>query len=137
MRTRRERAALRVDPCDPSPEFLRGCFAAIFASLDERPRLLSVDVFARYESGEEAVLDMKKGDPVFSVGVAKSAEANFRLRWIAEHPVPLSISGPGPVRLEMLPASGNRVKVRLALRSRIARFMRLHARWRGRGAADA
>jgi len=113
---RTERATIRVDPCDPSPEFLRDCFAAVFASLDERPRRLLVDVYAEYESGAEALMSFVDGNPVFVVEGRGVCAADFRRRWIAEHPVPLVFRRKGPTRLLMLPADANRVRVRLRWR---------------------
>jgi hypothetical protein len=108
-----ERATIRIDPCDPSPEFLRDCFAAVFASLDERPRRLAVDVYAECESLSEAVVTLVDGNPAFMVDGRGVVCADFRRRWLAEHPVPLPFKRRGPTRLLMEPTSGNRVKVRV------------------------
>ena len=108
-----ERATIRIDPCDPSPEFLRHCFAAVFASLDERPRELVVDVFAECETLSDAVVTIVDGNPVFIVDGRGVTCADFRRRWIAEHPVPLVLRRKGATRLKMVPTSGNRVKVRV------------------------
>ena len=106
-----ERATIRIDPCDPSPEFLRDCFAAVFASLDERPRALEVDVYAECESFSEAAITIVDGNPVFLIDGRGVTCADFRRRWLAEHPVPLILKKKGPTRLRMLPTTGNRVKV--------------------------
>ena len=111
---RTERATVRIDPCDPSPGFLRDCFAAVFASLDERPRRLLVDVYAENESGAEVLMSFVDGNPVFMVEGRGLSAADFRRRWIAEHPVPLVFRAKGPTRLLMVPADANRVKVRRA-----------------------
>jgi len=116
MARRRERATVRIDPFDPSPEFLRGCFAEVFASLDERPRPLAVDVYVGSEGGLAASVDMADGNPVFMMEGLPPARADFRRRWLAEHPVPLAFRKRGATRLVMIPTSGNRVKVRLARR---------------------
>lgn len=108
-----ERVTIRIDPCDPSPEFLKHCFASVFASLDERPRPLAVDVYTESESQAEAVVTIVDGNPVFIVDGRGVDSADFRRRWIAEHPVPLVLRRDGAIRLLMTPTSGNRVKVRL------------------------
>ena len=107
-----ELATIRIDPCDPSPEFVRNCFAEVFASLDERPRRLKVEVFAENELGAEVLMSFVDGNPVFIVEGRGICAADFRRRWIAEHPVPLSFKGKGPTKLEMTPVDANRVRVR-------------------------
>ena len=109
-----ERATIRIDPCDPSPEFLRDCFAAVFASLDERPRVLAVDVYAECESLSEAAITIVDGNPVFIIDGRGVTCADFRRRWLPEHPVPLVLKRRGPTRLLMIPTPVNRLKVRLA-----------------------
>jgi len=113
LRGRAERATIRIDPCDPSPEFLRNCFAAVFASLDERPRRLLVDVYVENEPGDEVAMSFVEGNPVFIVEERGLSAADFRRRWIAEHPVPLVFRRKGPTRLLLVPVDSNRVKVRL------------------------
>lgn len=112
---RAERATVRIDPCDPSPDFLRDCFAAVFASLDERPRRLLVDVYAENEAGAEVLMSFVDGNPVFIIEGRGLSAADFRRRWIAEHPVPLVFRTEGPTRLVMTPVDANRVKVRRCL----------------------
>jgi hypothetical protein len=107
------RAQVRLDPADPSAAFLSRCFAEIFASLDERPRRLIVDVFIENERGASAAVDLIDGNPAFVVGPA-CVRADFRRRWLAEHPVPLVLRPRGATRLVFLPTDGNRVKVRRA-----------------------
>ena len=114
FRRRAERATIRIDPGDPSPEFLRRCFAAVFASLDERPRRLVVDVHAENELGADVLMSFVDGNPVFIVGDRGIAAADFRRRWIAEHPVPLVFGRRRPLRLFMAAVDANRVKVRKA-----------------------
>jgi hypothetical protein len=109
---RAERATIRIDPCDPSPEFLRNCFAAVFASLDERPRRLLVNVYVENERGAEVAMSFVEGNPVFIVEDRGLSAANFRRRWIAEHAVPLVFRRKGPTKLLLIPADANRVKVR-------------------------
>lgn len=107
-----ELATVRIDPYNPSPEFLRDCFAEIFASLDERPRRLRVDVYAGSASRSETVMTMVEGNPVFVIDGNGVMCANFRRRWLAEHPVPLVFGQDKPTKLVMIPTTGNRVKVR-------------------------
>lgn len=73
-------------------ELLRG-FAEIFASLDENPRELTVPVTVDEEMVMEEIPD-------------------FRGRWIAEHPVPLTLRK-GRNVFRFIPTTGNRVKVRV------------------------
>ncbi|MBQ7234302.1 MAG: hypothetical protein IJS36_02725 [Kiritimatiellae bacterium] len=114
FRRRAERATIRIDPGDPSPEFLRKCFAAVFASLDERPRRLLVDVHVKNESGAAALMSFVDGNPVFIVEERGISAADYRRRWIAEHPVPLEFRASEPTWLVMEPVDANRVKVRRA-----------------------
>ena len=106
-----ERATIRIDPCDPSPEFLRDCFAQVFASLDERPRPLEVDVYVECESLSEVAITLVDGNPVFIIDGRGVKCADFRRRWLAEHPVPLVLRRRGATRLYMESATGNRIKV--------------------------
>ena len=105
---RAEPASVRLDPSAPAAAFLRACFASVLASLDERPRRILVDVCA----GPSASIDFGNGQPLFRVGKGE-AQADFRGRWLPEHPVPLALSPAGATRLLFVPTSGNRVKVRL------------------------
>lgn len=110
-----ECATIRIDPCDPSPEFLHRCFAEVFASLDANPRRLDVDVYAECEPQLDVVMTIVDGNPVFMVDGRGVKCADFRRRWLAEHPVPLEFRRNGPTRLIMTPTGGNRIKVRLGL----------------------
>lgn len=107
-----ERVSIRLDPDDPSPRRLMGCFAEVFAALDAVPRPLRVEV----EVGVwvNAAIDIEKGEPVFRIEGRNAAHSNFRHRWLAEHPVPLSLSRRGKTRLVFIPTTGNRVKIRRA-----------------------
>ncbi len=93
---------------------MRDCFAAVFASLDERPRRLLVEVYVENEQGAEALMSFVDGNPVFIVEGRGLCAADFRRRWIAEHPVPLVFRRKGPTRLILVPVDANRVKVRPA-----------------------
>ena len=95
-----------TDACTgPAPGKFRSFFAEVFATLDARPRRAVVKLL---EGG--VTVDLVEGNPVFSDGRGESAAADFRRRWIAEHPVPMKLSR-GDC-LTFTPASGNRVKVR-------------------------
>ena len=88
-----------------TPEEYRAFFAEVFSALDATPRLIKVKVFA-----EGLTIDLVDGDPVFKT-VGGSAKADFRLRWLAEHQVPLTL-GKKSV-FTFVPTTGNRVKVRV------------------------
>lgn len=111
----RDRATVRLDPSAPSAAFFRACFAEILASLDERPRRLLVEVHAANAASAAVSVDFADGNPVFRVG-DETAPADFRRRWLPEHPVPLVFDLRRPVRLLFVPTSGNRAKVRSVAR---------------------
>ena len=93
-----------------TPEEYRDFFAGVFAELDARPRRTGVRFAA-----EELTIDLVDGEPVFIMpvdGIVRRARASFRRRWLAEHPVPLRLTGRREHVFKLLPASGNRVKVR-------------------------
>ena len=79
-----------------TPEEYRAFFAEVFAA---------VKVFA-----EGLTIDLVEGNPVFNTA-GGSAKADFRLRWLAEHPVPITL-GKKSV-FTFVPTTGNRVKVRV------------------------
>jgi len=88
-----------------TPEECRAFFAEVFAALDATPRTMKVKVF-----GEGLTIDLVNGNPVFKTSDG-SAKADFRLRWLAEHPVPLTL---GKMSVfTFAPTTGNRVKVRV------------------------
>ena len=93
----------------PPPELtcaaLKAQFAEVFADLDACPRRVAFAVYA-----EGFTLDLPDGEPVFARG-ASAAPANFRGRWLAEHPVPLTLRRKATFTL--VPTTGNRVKVRI------------------------
>ena len=88
-----------------TPEECRAFFAEVFAALDASPREMKVKVFA-----ERLRIDLVEGDPVFTTA-GGSAKADFRRRWLAEHPVPVTL-GRASV-FTFVPTTGNRVKVRI------------------------
>ena len=111
---RTERASIWLDACERTPEFLRRCFADVFASLDAHPRRLAVEVHIGSEGDGGAAISLVDGEPVFIIDGKGVANADFHKRWIAEHPVPLVLRRGGATRLVMEPTVGNRVKVRRA-----------------------
>ncbi len=108
-----EHAAVYLDRRDPHPAEFKAYMAQIFASLDACPRKLLLVIDARNEGNAKVSVDLVDGEIVFSVDGHRSVHASFRGRWLAEHPVPLVLRG-GRVRLLLEPASGNRVRIRLA-----------------------
>ena len=88
-----------------TPEEFRDFFAGVFSELDANPREMKVKVF-----GKGLEIDLVDGNPVFTAG-GKSARADFRRRWLAEHPVPARLGRTSV--FTFLPTSGNRVKVRI------------------------
>lgn len=96
-----------------TPEEYRDFFAAVFADLDANPRETGV----RFKA-DDLVIDVVNGNPVFitPTGDAESIplrlQADFRGRWLPEHPVPLRFHGSKTHVLRFVPTTGNRVKVR-------------------------
>ena len=88
-----------------TPEEYRAFFAEVFAALDASPRKMKVKVF-----GEGLTIDLVDGNPVFKTADG-FAKADFRLRWLAEHPVPLVLRKTSV--FTFVPTTGNRVKVRV------------------------
>ena len=84
---------------------LRDQFAEVFADLDAYPRPVTFPVYAG-----GFTLDLVDGEPRFTHGGA-AAQANFRGRWLAEHPVPLTLKR--KAAFSLVPTTGNRVKVRI------------------------
>ena len=109
-----EQVTVTIDRDDPSPVELKGYMAALFASLDERPRPLMVKMDVRNDRHARVSIDFDEGEPVFCIEGQHPAKANFRGRYIAEHKVPLKLPRFGTCRLVMEPADANRVKVRKA-----------------------
>ena len=109
-----EKAAVTIDPDNPHPDFLRDCFALVARSLDERPRRLRLEIDVRNKDGLGVKFDLERdGRYAFSVDGRRTCHADFRRRWIADHPVPLTMCGgrfrSGRVRLFVEPVDGNRL----------------------------
>ncbi len=109
-----ERVFVKLDPYDPAPEALRRYIAEVFASLDERPRILFMTLDARNALGARVFIDLREGEPVACVDGYGETAMPLRRRWIAEHPVPLAVPGGGKLRLILTPTDANRVRVRKA-----------------------
>ena len=110
-----------------TPEDYRDFFAEVFADLDGNPRKTGV----RFKA-DDLTIDIVDGNPVFIVGSGRDSvspvevpsqagdaeslplrlQADFRGRWLPEHPVPLCLRGAKTHVLRFVPTTGNRVKVR-------------------------
>lgn len=109
-----EHVNIVLDWDDPSPAALKGYFAEIFADLDADPRPLMVLVRAYNDRHARVSIGFADGEPVFSIEGRRDVRAEFRGRWLPEHPVPLVLPEYGKGRLVLTPTDGNRVKVRRA-----------------------
>jgi len=107
-----EKVSVYTDRDDPSSEELRKYMAEVFADLDANPRKLMLSIDACNNKGAAVSIYMKDGEPYFKVEGHAPAEADFRGRWIAEHPVPLALPGKGRMKLVLEPVDANRVRVR-------------------------
>ncbi len=108
-----EKVTVRTDRDDPSPAELRGYFAEILADLDACPRPLMVSLDVRNDRNSRVSIDMEEGEPVFRIEGRSAARANYRGRYMAEHPVPLELPLFRRFKMVFEPASANRVRVRL------------------------
>lgn len=86
-------------------EEFRDFFAEVFATMDAEP------VSRRFKVRSAGLeIGYEDGDPVFTVA-GRSVRADFRRRWLPEHPVPVR---PGRNSVfSFIPTTGNRVKVRI------------------------
>lgn len=109
-----ERVSVVIDSANPSCEALRGYMAEVFASLDERPRKLLMTIDARNGAGVRFTVDLVEGEPVFKAQGQIDAKASFRGRYLCEHRVPMVLPTGKTAKLVLVPAGGNRVKVRQA-----------------------
>ena len=105
---------IRCDPDDPSPSALKGYFAEVFAELDAHPSPVMLVLKAQNDRAARVSIAFQDGEPVFRIEGRKDVRADFRGRWLPEHPVPLYLPEYGRCKLVLTPTSGNRVKVRLA-----------------------
>ena len=83
----------------------RQFFAELFARLDAVPKRQVVKLL---KGG--CTLDLVQGEPKFIAADGSCAQAAFRRRYLAVHPVPLSLRAGD--RLTLVPTTGNRVMVR-------------------------
>ena len=123
-----KRAFVRVGKTTPSSEEFKGCFAEIFSALDACPEEMLVKLFPVGGSGGSIDLNPNDGNLIFSLSDDAPSFADFRHRWLAEHPVPLKLSCTRPHNFLFRPTTGNRVKVRQISRAR-AFFENLKYKW--------
>lgn len=100
---------VRVDPADPRPEAIAGYCAEIAQRLDEHPERMRVVVDGRNEQNRAISLDLLP-DRRMRVEVEGRRPKIFSLRnrWIADHPVPLSLRR---TVLYIEPVDANRFRV--------------------------
>lgn len=106
-----EHVTIRIDNDDPSPGELKGYFAEVFASLDENPRELLVNVITANDRNARASVAIVEGEPEFAIEGRRPVRAKFSGRWLAQHPSPLVFSHWGS-KLVFSPTTANRVIVR-------------------------
>lgn len=113
-----------------TPEDYRAFFASVLADLDARPRRTGV-----WFAAEDLTIDFADGNPVFAMRGQTPARADYRRRWLPEHPVPLVLSGRRPHAFRLVPTSGNRVKVRRMgrLEAWLRNLFFREAKWKGAG----
>lgn len=101
---------VRVDPEEPRAEEVAGYLREIAVRLDERPERMRVEVVAENAGGRGIELDAD-GVRRLVVRVEGGGEAkvNLRMRWIADHPLPLKL--PGKKTLYIEPVDANRFRV--------------------------
>lgn len=112
-----KRAFIRVSATNPLSEELKGCFAQIFSALDAHPEEMLVKLFPVGGTGGSIDFD-KNGQLLFSLSDNRPVTANFRGRWLAEHPVPFMLHPSKASNFIFKPTTGNRVKVRYVSRVR-------------------
>ncbi len=112
-----KRAFIRVSAENPLSEELKGCFAQIFSALDADPKEMLVKLFPVGGTGGSIDFD-NSGRLLFSLSDNSPTVANFRGRWLAEHPVPLKLHPFSASNFIFKPTTGNRVKVRQISRMR-------------------
>ena len=105
---------IHTDRDDPSPAALKGYFAEVFAELDAHPAPVMVVLDVHNDRAARVSIAFADGEPVFRIEGRKDVRADFRGRWLPEHPVPLDLPEYGRCKLVLTPTDGNRVKVRLA-----------------------
>lgn len=102
-----------VDADDPRPEALAGYLAEIARRLDERPERMRLVFDGRTRERRALALDLlPDGALRVSVEGRRPKRVDLRGRWIADHPVPLSLRR---ARLYVEPVDANRFRVRAAV----------------------
>ena len=110
---------ITIDPDDPQPKDIADYFAAVARRLDERPEPMRIVITAP----KGVALDMDaSGRLLLRVSGRRPAPLDIRRRWIADHPVPLDLSG--RTTLIVRPVDANRFRVRLGMTSAIAGLLR-------------
>ena len=108
---------ITIDRYDPDPAAIAGYLAEVACRMDERPEPMLVT----FDSPEGVSVDLERdGRLVVRVDGRRPKHLDLRRRWIADHPVPLSLSARPffhffrrRLRLVFTPTSGNRFRVRL------------------------
>lgn len=102
--------SVAVDPDDPQPADICGYFAEIARRLDARPERMRVVFDGRTREGRALALDLDPDGALrVSVDGRRPRRVDLRGRWIADHPVPLSLKR---ARLYIEPVDANRFRVR-------------------------
>lgn len=98
-----------VDPDDPTPADIGGYLAEIARRLDARPERMRIAFIGHTERNRALSLDLE-ADGALRVEVDghRAHRVDLRRRWIAEHPVPLSLRR---VVLYVDPVDANRFRV--------------------------
>ena len=103
------------------PEVVADYFAQVMRRLDAQPEQMRIAI----ESPHGVSLDMDPDDGAFLVRMEGGgvARRDFRRRWIADHDVPLPLSGRFRRRVVLIatPVDANRVRVRETFISRLVR----------------
>jgi len=106
-----------VDPDDPRPEAIGGYLAEIARRLDERPERMRVAFDGRNAENRAVALDLDADGALrVSVEGRRPKRIDLRGRWIADHPVPLTL------RRRVLyidPVDANRFRVALGIPFRL------------------
>ena len=101
--------SVAVDPDDPQPADICGYFAEIARRLDARPERMRVAFDGRTREGRALALDLDPDGALrVSVDGRRPRRVDLRGRWIADHPVPLSLKR---ARLYIEPVDANRFRV--------------------------
>jgi len=110
---RPEKAIFRPSPEHANPRGVCDFFAEVFAALGANARTVEVEIdFSEADVVEPIVLNLEKGEPVFSQQGSNAAHAKLGGRWLAEHDVPLVLSQT-KTRFLLSPTCGERIKVRI------------------------